>query len=56
MNYSPDLDERAVNKWIMKPPVEEGVIASTDVAAKMEFLGIREDSALKTVFFFWSKV
>ena len=62
-HYFPGLDERSADTWIMKPfSVEEGAIADADVAAKIEFLGLREDSSLKTVFLeqslitFWSKL
>ena len=62
-HYFPGLEKRSTDTWIMKPfSVEEGAIADADVTAKIEFLGIREDSELKTLFSeqsvitFWSKV
>ena len=51
-DYFPELEKRSEDSWIMKPfSVDEGAVTDADVTAKIEFLGIREDSALKTVFF-----
>ena len=51
-HYFAGLEKQSADTWIMKPfSAEEGTIADADVTAKIEFLGIREDSALKTVFF-----
>lgn len=62
-NYFPGLDERACDSWIMKPfSVGEGTIPDSDVAAKLEFVSLREDLQLKTDFSeqevqtFWARV
>ena len=49
--YFPGIEERHNFLWISKPfSVEESSICDDDMAAKIEFLRLREDSSLKTDF------
>ena len=49
--YFPEIEERHNVLWISKPFfVEESSICDDDMAAKIEFLRLREDSSLKTDF------
>ena len=47
--YFPEIEERHNFLWISKPfSVEESSISDDDMAAKIEFLRLREDSSLRT--------
>lgn len=49
--YFPGMEGRHKNLWISKPfSIEESCISDDDMAAKIEFLGLREDSNLKINF------
>ncbi|XP_039750840.1 SCAN domain-containing protein 3-like [Pararge aegeria] len=49
--YFPDLDNRQSNSWILRPfSTDDDIIRDEDVAAKVEFLGLRENSTLKVEF------
>ena len=49
--YFPGIGERHNFLWISQPfSVEENSIRDDDMAAKIEFLQLREDSSLKTGF------
>ncbi|XP_068210578.1 protein FAM200A-like [Palaemon carinicauda] len=62
-SYFPGLNDRCTDAWIYRPlSVKDSAISDTDVAAKVEFYQIREDSQLKVDFAeqelptFWAKV
>ena len=63
-SYFPDLDQREKKSWILRPFSSEleNVIEDTDTNAKIEFLSLREDIALKVDYqeqelcSFWGKL
>jgi len=49
--YFPDLDNRQSNSWILRPfSTVDDIFKDEDVAAKVEFLGLRENSTFKVEF------
>ncbi|XP_076359076.1 protein FAM200C-like [Tachypleus tridentatus] len=61
--YFPGFDDCCTEVWIFRPfSVKESTISDTDVAAKVEFLQIREDTQMKVDFseqelpIFWAKL
>lgn len=45
------MDNRQSNSWILRPfSTDDDIIRDEDVAAKVEFLGLRENSTLKVEF------
>lgn len=61
--YFPDLENRYVNAWVLRPfSVDESVFPDIEIEAKAQFLGLREDNTLKIDFentqlaTFWRKI
>ena len=61
-SYFPDLDKRGKRAWVTKPfTVDEEIIEDSDIAAKLEFLALREDKSLEVdyqneeLITFWAK-
>lgn len=61
--YFPDIDNRQSNSWILRPfSTNDEIFEDEDVSAKVEHLGLRENSTFKVDFqnydlgTFWRKV
>lgn len=49
--YFPDMDNRQSSSWILRPfTTDDNIIKDEDVAAKVEFLGLRENTTCRVEF------